>query len=66
MHYKRLLVSKHGASTDSGRLTRDCNSLLEKLIELDPARRNRYREIGVYLRHLYGSIIYLILLAVGC
>ncbi|KAK0483203.1 rab-protein geranylgeranyltransferase [Armillaria novae-zelandiae] len=46
VHYKRLLVSKHGATTDTARLTRDCHSLLEQLIKLDPARRNRYREIG--------------------
>ncbi|KAG7452843.1 rab-protein geranylgeranyltransferase, partial [Guyanagaster necrorhizus] len=49
VHYKRLLISKHGASTDTVRLVRDCHSLLEQLIELDPARRNRYKEIGAYL-----------------
>ena len=48
VHYKRLLLRKHAASLRSEEqegLVKDCVSLLQELEALDPARRQRYKEL---------------------
>ncbi|KAJ7470311.1 rab-protein geranylgeranyltransferase [Mycena latifolia] len=44
VHYKRLLLQKHSSSLDA-EVANDCRRLLNRLRELDPARRRRYEEI---------------------
>ncbi|TRM57599.1 hypothetical protein BD626DRAFT_514411 [Schizophyllum amplum] len=53
VHYKRLLLRKHALHVDNHALTKDCLSLLEDLQKQDPARRQRYKDIGA---HLIGAV----------
>jgi len=46
VHYKRLLLKSSAADIDSKKLIGDCVSLLQRLRELDPARRRRYLDLG--------------------
>jgi hypothetical protein len=49
VHYKRILVRSHAESLEAGerdRLIDECTGLLKQLVELDPARKRRYEEIG--------------------
>ncbi|GJE86946.1 rab-protein geranylgeranyltransferase [Phanerochaete sordida] len=49
VHYKRLLLQKHGdalTSEERASLVEDCAKLLGELQTLDPARRQRYKELS--------------------
>ncbi|KAF8636467.1 hypothetical protein AX17_003283 [Amanita inopinata Kibby_2008] len=46
LHYKRLLLRKHGESVDVAALSNDCIQLLRQLKMIDPLRRHRYEDIG--------------------
>lgn len=47
VHYKSIILRRHSPNSDS--LTAECLNLLEQLKVLDPARRQRYEEIGKLL-----------------
>ncbi|KAL1730257.1 hypothetical protein EV714DRAFT_250478 [Schizophyllum commune] len=49
VHYKRLLLRKHSGAVDIDELRKECLRLLEDLQQKDPARRQRYRDIGAHL-----------------
>jgi len=44
VHYQSILLRRHSISSDN--LANDCMDLLEQLKTVDPARRQRYEEIG--------------------
>ena len=44
LHYKRILIKKHHLADPT--LVEDCFRLLASLRGLDPARRNRYDDLG--------------------
>ncbi len=48
VHYKLLLVNKHGEKITSDRqqLLDDCQRMLRKLKGIDPQRARRYDELG--------------------
>ncbi|KAG5716262.1 Geranylgeranyl transferase type-2 subunit alpha [Termitomyces sp. T112] len=46
IHYKRLLLKKHPNEVNTKTLLLDCKNLLEQLEILDPARHQRYQDIG--------------------
>jgi geranylgeranyl transferase type-2 subunit alpha len=62
VHYKRLLLRNNSSATDTAPLTKDCLRLLQQLQDLDPARKQRYEEIGV----IYSLASYCIPLAYFC
>lgn len=51
VHYKRLLLKIHAqvasqsAEVESKRLLSECQSILDKLLLVDPYRRKRYEEL---------------------
>ena len=52
VHYKKLILQKHVRSVDTesqGALREECRDLLEKLQTIDPNRRQRYVELGMFL-----------------
>lgn len=42
VHYNTILVDRHGSFVDGPALRDRCYELLQQLIQLDPARKNRY------------------------
>lgn len=44
MHYKRLLLRNH--DLDRKVVVNECLELLKQLEEIDPQRRERYKDIG--------------------
>ncbi|KDR81448.1 hypothetical protein GALMADRAFT_134887 [Galerina marginata CBS 339.88] len=45
-HYKRLLLTKHSSDVDGKVLSEEIRSLLDRLREIDPARRRRYQDLA--------------------
>jgi geranylgeranyl transferase type-2 subunit alpha len=45
VHYKLLLLRNHYPTT-ADTVRQECVDLLQRLIKLDPARQQRYKEIG--------------------
>ena len=48
VHYKRMLVKQCGDPKERDSLAEDCQSLLKRLIDIDPFRRQRYHELCTY------------------
>lgn len=48
MHYKRMLIKRSGSQHEAEGLIGETKELLERLIEVDPFRRARYEELGVW------------------
>ncbi|KAK2467050.1 hypothetical protein APHAL10511_001308 [Amanita phalloides] len=46
VHYKRLLLRKHGEAVDTEVLKHDCQRLLLQLRTIDPLRRQRYEDMA--------------------
>ena len=44
VHYQSILLRRHALPSDS--LVKECLNLLGQLKSIDPARRQRYEEIG--------------------
>ncbi|PFH50050.1 hypothetical protein AMATHDRAFT_146065, partial [Amanita thiersii Skay4041] len=51
LHYKRLLLAKHGSSVDVAKTKSECYKLLEQLKGVDPLRRQRYEDIRLNIPH---------------
>ncbi|GAA5991418.1 hypothetical protein JCM5350_006919 [Sporobolomyces pararoseus] len=53
VHYKRLLVSLLGSAEETReereKLNLECKGMLDRLVEIDPMRANRYRDIGLQI-----------------
>lgn len=55
VHYKRLLlkiyakVASQSAEVESKRLMSECQSILDKLLQVDPYRRKRYEELRAHV-----------------
>ena len=55
VHYKRLLLRHHATTLqpqERGELIGNCFELLERLRDVDPQRRNRYSDLGLFCHTL--------------
>ena len=65
VHYQKLLIRVHlahtlGSEGQKAELTVSCLTLLEKLQQIDPSRKRRYQELGLYTTEWW--IIYILIL----